>query len=112
MAEKVSAKDVLEFFKSGELEVVELIHEIGGNTLGARLAVRKKQRDTMAKARSARKPKGSAANGQGEGTVGQAETAQPAAQAQPAHRGPGRPRVQAPPQTAQATSVESDEVIG
>lgn len=109
MSEKISAKDVLEFFKSGELEVVELIHEIGGATLAGRLAGRKKQRDTMAKARAARKPKGASATAAPNG----AEVAQPAQPpAVAVHRGPGRPRVQAPPQTAAATSVESDEVIG
>jgi hypothetical protein len=114
MAEKISAKDVLEFFKGAELEIVELIHDIGGKTLSDRLAVRKKQRETMVKARAARKPKGTAAAASNAPNGAEAtQGAQVAQVAQPAHRGPGRPpRVQAPPQTAAATSVESDEVIG
>ena len=114
---KISAIDVINFYKEAPVDMVELVHGIGSDTLSQRNGTKKKRIDAMAKARAARKPKGSAANGEAVATPAtpstpstQAEQAQPAA---PAHRPAGRPaRVPAPVHTAAATSVESDEVIG
>lgn len=105
----LSPKEVLEFFKSADLGTAELVLEFAGDALKVRAATKAKLAAGMAKARAARKPKGANANG-GEGgqAAAQAQVAQPAE----AHRGPGRPRVQAPPQTVEATSIESDVVIG
>jgi hypothetical protein len=111
---KASAIDVINFYKDAELEMVELVHGIGSDTLGQRNGTKKKRVDAMAKARAARKPKGAAA-ASAASIPGEAPGAQVAeAPAPQAHRAPaGRPaRVPAPVHTAAATSVESDEVIG
>lgn len=126
MASKISAKDVLDFFKEAEVDIVELIHEIGGATLKVRQTTKAKLVAGMAKARAARKPKGTAASADTSagGVVGATsevpQTMAAAAGGDVVRRGPGRPprsaqsvpSVPAPPQTAEATSVESDEVIG
>ena len=104
---KVTAKDVLEFFKNAELEIAELVHEVGGQAVASRQATKAKMVAGLAKARAARKPKAAVQAGAQDGTVTPAAVA-PA----PVRRGPGRPpSVPAPAHTQAATAVESDEIL-
>ena len=104
---KVTAKDVLEFFKNAELEIAELVHEVGGQAVASRQATKAKMVAGLAKARAARKPK-AAVQATPVAQEGQATSAAPV------RRGPGRPptvHAPAPAHTAAATAVESDEIL-
>jgi len=108
----VSGKEVIQFFKSADLELAELVLEFAGREVEARVEARAKISANLKKARAARKPAGSTAGD------AQAAVAEVPAQVQAtplqeavARRGPGRPahtHVAAPAHTAEATAAVSD----
>lgn len=89
-----SGKEVIQFFKSADLELAELVLEFGQTAVEARVEARAKISANLKKARAARKPK--------EAPV-QAEVAP-----QEITRHGRGSRVPAPAHTAEATSVASD----
>lgn len=89
MATKIQAKDVVAYFRTADLEAVELVLELGQSAFRERSEVRAKMSENLKKARASRKPKG--ANG--------------------AEASPAVPSVPAPAHTAAATSAESDSEI-
>lgn len=107
---KISAKDVVNFFKEAELDISELILEIGGQHVAAKRDAKVAASQRMAKARAGR--------GKGKKAAVIASPAEAATASIPANtaNSPGRRavagigggRVPAPAHTAAATSVESD----
>lgn len=97
----LSGKEVIQFFKSADLELAELVLEFGQTAVEARVEARAKISANLKKARAARKPK--------DGAEVATPTPSPEVEATPIqevtrHRG----RVPAPAHTAEATSVASD----
>ena len=89
MSNKVNAIEVRDFFKTADLELAELVLQLGQDTVSTRLESKAEASARMAKARGARgKGKGKGAN-----SVAPANS------------------VPAPAHTAQATGVEADETL-
>ena len=115
----VSGREVINFFKSADLELAELVMEFAGKEVEARVETRNKISANLKKARAARKPAGSTppASGSSEPAHAPSHATTPLAEARGrAHRmaapaaGIGGERVPAPAHTAAATSVESDSI--
>lgn len=112
---RITAMDVIEYFKNADLEVAELALHVATSTVNEKVAKRAAASDRMAKARAGRKPRGARAAA-AQATTENAAPATPATPAPHANVHPtveaarGR-RVQAPAHTAAATSVESDSVV-
>jgi len=117
----VSGREVINFFKSADLELAELVMEFAGKEVEARVETRNKISANLKKARAARKPAGSTppASGSSEPAHAPSHATTPLAEARgrahrmaaPAAAGSiGGERVPAPAHTAAATSVESDSI--
>jgi hypothetical protein len=83
----VTAKEVIQFFKSTDLELAELVLEFGSKEVSERVAKRQAVSANLKKARAARKPKVEASAPEAEAEVTNAVPQEAV------RRGPGRPRV-------------------
>jgi len=87
----VTAKEVIQFFKSTDLELAELVLEFGSKEVSERVAKRQAVSANLKKARAARKPKAEAVTTEASAPVEQVEQSAPVE----VRRGTGRPRVHA-----------------
>ncbi len=95
----ISGKEVIQFFKTADLELAELVLEFGTTAVEQRVEARAKISANLKKARAARKPAGS--------TDTQAAVAEaPTVAAEPVRRGPGRPHA-VHAQTEQEAEVQA-----
>ncbi|SRR6266513_6552954 len=127
MSNKVTAKDVVQFFKDADAELGELVLEMGSNFVKAKSEAKNAAVQRMAKARAGRGKKAKAAApaatpavvqapaassaGQGDGPLGEARARRVAAGTGGMVGGLTGQHVPAPAHTASATSVESDTIL-